>query len=187
MGPLVRELADEIAAVVTEPYALFGHSTGALAAFEVVRELRAHGGPMPVHLFVSGRRGPQLPMDRVDIEALAPSDLADLLRLLGGTPEELLTDVEVLEAIQPLLAADFSVNQDYVHVSDTPLETPVTAFAGVDDADADTGWMASWQEQTTGAFTLHELDDGHFAVFTRREQVHQVIAAALSSSLDART
>src|SRR6185369_12954179 len=53
--PLVRELAAAIAAVVTGPYALFGHSTGALCAFETVRELRATGGPPPVHLFVSGR------------------------------------------------------------------------------------------------------------------------------------
>jgi medium-chain acyl-[acyl-carrier-protein] hydrolase len=171
---------------VAEPYALFGHSTGALCAFEVVRQLRAVGGVLPVHLFVSGRRPPQLAMERLDIGALTPPELATLLRRMGGTPEELLADHEVLSALQPLLAADFAVNQHYDYVSGLPLELPLTAFAGVEDPGADVEWMAPWKDQTTGDFTLYELDGGHFAVFAHRAQVHAYITAHLAAYLTGR-
>ncbi|MGW2126625.1 thioesterase II family protein, partial [Streptomyces sp. NPDC001758] len=39
------------------PLTLFGHSMGALVAFEVARRIERAGGRVD-HLFVSGRRGP---------------------------------------------------------------------------------------------------------------------------------
>ncbi|HEU5270023.1 MAG TPA: thioesterase domain-containing protein [Jatrophihabitans sp.] len=183
VGPLVRGLAAELAETVAEPYALFGHSTGALCAFEVARELRAGGAPMPVHLFVSGRRAPQLPMERVELAALTPPELAALLDEMGGTPREVLADHDMLKALQPLLAADFAVNQDYRFVPGAPLDVPLTAFAGVEDTGADGEWMAPWREQTAGDFALHELDGGHFAIFDQRAEVHARIAAHLAAYL----
>lgn len=181
--PLVHELVAEIARSITEPYALFGHSTGALCAFEAVRTLRASGGPTPVHLFVSGRRAPQLLMERDDLAAMSLPELADFLKHLGGTPDEVLADFAMLSALQPILAADFAVNQDYCHIPEPPLSIPVTAFAGIDDVDADGGLMEPWRDQTNGGFTLHELSGGHFAVFSRRAEVHACITADLAAYL----
>src|SRR4051794_36920377 len=48
---LVVSLADALPA--DRPFALFGHSLGALLAFELARELRRRGGPPPDHLFVA--------------------------------------------------------------------------------------------------------------------------------------
>jgi medium-chain acyl-[acyl-carrier-protein] hydrolase len=181
--PLVHELVTEIAGSVAEPYALFGHSTGALCAFEAVRALRASGGSMPVHLFVSGRRAPQFPMERDDLAAMSLPELADFLKHMGGTPDEVLADSAMLSALQPILAADFAVNQDYCYVPEPPLSVPVTAFAGVDDVDADRDLMEPWRDQTNGGFALHELSGGHFAIFSRRAEVHARIAADLAAYL----
>src|SRR5580658_3914140 len=90
VGPLVELLARDVAALISPPYAVFGHSTGALCAFELIRELRRIGAPEPVHLFVAGRRAPQLPMQRTHLSDLSIEDLALALRRLGGTPEEVL-------------------------------------------------------------------------------------------------
>lgn len=181
--PLVRELVSEISESVAEPYALFGHSTGALCAFQTVRALRDTGGPMPVHLFVSGRRAPHMPLERDDLAAMSLPELAEFLQNLGGTPEGVLADHDILGALRPLLAADFSVNQGYDFIPAAPLDIPVTAFAGVEDTGADGGLMAPWKEQTTSDFTLHELDGGRFAVFDRATEVHAHIAAHLSTYL----
>jgi surfactin synthase thioesterase subunit len=177
--PLVRELSREVAASIREPFALFGHSTGALCAFETVRELHRTGGPQPVHLFVSGRCAPQVPMEWHDLSVMDITELADFLRKLDGTPQELLGTPDVLAFLQPLLAADFSVNERYTYVPGAPLDIPVTAFAGVDDAGADAADMALWELQTSREFRVHALNGGHFAVFDHAAEVHQAIAAAL--------
>jgi surfactin synthase thioesterase subunit len=138
---------------------------------------------MPVHLFVSGRRAPQIPLKRDDLAALSLPELAVFLKQMGGTPDEVLADHDLLAALQPILAADFAVNQDYDYVPEAPLNIPVTAFAGTDDAGADGGLMAPWREQANGDFALCELAGGHFAVFSRRAEVHARIAADLAEYL----
>src|SRR6202035_2395188 len=58
---LVLALADALHPHLALPFAFFGHSMGAMLSFELARELRRRGRPLPVHLFVSGRRAPQGP------------------------------------------------------------------------------------------------------------------------------
>jgi surfactin synthase thioesterase subunit len=178
--PLAREIAVEIVSSVREPFALFGHSTGALCAFETARELRRINGPSPLHLFVSGRCAPQIPIERHDLSMIDVTELAVVLRELGGTPEEVLSDPDLLGFLQPLLAADFSVNEDYEYVPEKPLDLPVTAFAGVDDPGADVAGMAPWEAQSARKFRLHALAGGHFAVFDHAAEIHEAIAAALA-------
>ena len=180
--PLVRELAGEVVARVASPYAIFGHSTGALAAFELVREIRRLGAPGPVHLFVAGRRAPQLPIRRSELGRLSLQELADLLRKLGGTPPDLLADRDMLAMMQPLLAADFDVNEDYQFVAQDPLDIPITAFAGTSDAGADVAMMTAWREQTTTEFAIHPLDGGHFAIFDHASTVHSAITTTLGQN-----
>src|SRR5262245_10714091 len=58
---LVPAVADALEACLDVPYALFGHSMGAVAAFEVARELRRRARQPPVRLFLSGARAPERP------------------------------------------------------------------------------------------------------------------------------
>jgi surfactin synthase thioesterase subunit len=178
--PLAAELARTIAECLVEPFALFGHSTGALCVFETARELRRIGGPRPERLFVSGRRAPQLPMEVHDLAAMDVAELAGFLRDLGGTPDVVLDDPDTLSFLQPLLAADFSVNERYAHTPEEPLDMPMTAFAGIEDPGAGLVEMAPWDLQTSAGFRLHPLEGGHFAVFDRAAEVHRAIAADLA-------
>lgn len=172
-------LAPEVLAGIRTPYAVFGHSTGALSAFELVRELRRLGGPPPVHLFVAGRRAPQLPMDRTQLSGLPVTELAAMLRRLGGTPEEVLRDESLLRALQPLLTADFMMNEGYRYRPEPPLAVPVTVFAATRDTRTDLGQAAAWQQQTSAGFQLRQLDGGHFAVFDRAPEVRDEIVSTL--------
>jgi medium-chain acyl-[acyl-carrier-protein] hydrolase len=182
VDPLVRELAGEITASVRPPYAIFGHSTGALCAFEVIRELLRTGGPLPVHLFVCGRPAPQHPLSRSELAGLSTPELEAFLRRLEGTPEAILSDHGLLKRMQPILAADFAVNECYTFQPDPPLDLPITAFVGRTDPCADEELMAGWKEQTAANFSLHLLDGGHFAIFDHATRVHAEIAAALRDS-----
>lgn len=177
---VVRQLAPDIISMICSPYAIFGHSTGALCAFELTREIRRLGGPLPRHLFVAGRRAPQLPMTRTELAGLPITELAAVLRRLGGTPEDVLLDPGILTLIQPLLAADFAVNEAYDYYAEPRLEVPITAFAGRSDPGARPDDMAGWQDQTSARWGMVVLDGGHFAIFDHAAAVHQQIAHDLA-------
>jgi surfactin synthase thioesterase subunit len=177
-------LAPEIIAGVPAPYALFGHSTGALCAFEVAREIRRLNGPAPAHFFVAGRGAPQVPVPRTPVSEFSVAELADFLRQLGGTPEEILEEPELLIRFQPLLAADFSVCEDYTYSQQAPLDVPITAFAGTEDEGARPAQMSAWGEQTTAEFRMHTLAGGHFAVFEQNQSVLDHITAVLAATVN---
>jgi medium-chain acyl-[acyl-carrier-protein] hydrolase len=179
---VVRLLTPEVFAGIRPPYAIFGHSTGALVAFELVRELRRRGGAEPVHVFVAGRRAPQLAMGRTRLDRLSAAELATVLRDLGGTPDEVIANHDLLRLIQPLLVADFAVNEAYVYQPDEPLAVPITAFAATEDKGAEPEQMSGWGQQTSARFHLHSLAGGHFAVFDQAALIHRLITETLCGS-----
>lgn len=178
---IARQLAPEVLRMVRPPYAIFGHSTGALCAFEVVREIRRLNGPLPVHLFVAGRRAPTIPMFRTELAGLATDELAVVLRRMGGTPEEVLADPFMLERIQPLLVADFHVNEIYSYRAEPRLPIPITAFASTRDHFAEPGQVAGWQHETSDRYAQFVLDGDHFAIFENSQAVLGWIAADLGA------
>ena len=176
---IVRQLAPEIITTVRPPYAIFGHSMGALCAFEVSREIRRLNGPLPVRLIVAGRRAPSIPMARTEIARLPPDELVAVLRRLGGTPENILEDPEMLELLQPLLAADFQVNEMYNYHVEPRLPIPITAFASTRDHLARPDEVAGWQAETAVRYAQFVLEGSHFAIFEHAAAVLRQIAADL--------
>lgn len=182
MAPLVTELASVIAeAAGSGPYAVYGHSLGALVAFETVREIRRRGEAEPVHLIVSGCAAPHCTYDDgTPVSQMSQPQLADMLRRLGGTPEWLLADPELLQMILPAVRADFSVKDTYVYLPEDPLDIPVTVVSSTADPRASRDLQERWAEQTTAEFRMHTMVGGHFAIFEREDLTHGYFAEALS-------
>jgi surfactin synthase thioesterase subunit len=182
MAPLAGALADLVLAGA-DRYAVYGHSFGALVGFELLRELRRRGGPDPVHLFVSGFVPPHHNMDDdVPVMGMSDPELVDLLRLLGGTPDWLLSDPGAVAMILPALRADFTVKETYAYTEEPPLSVPVTAFASTADPRVRHDQVSCWREQTVAEFRFHLFTGGHFAVFEQRDRTHRYITAALAAS-----
>ncbi|WP_156755618.1 thioesterase II family protein [Actinokineospora pegani] len=175
----VAALAEVTEDYCAEPFALFGHSMGALVAFEFTRLLRAAGRRGPEHLFASGRQAPQLPVTRPLIHDLPDAEFADALRDFGGTPEEVLADPRTMSLLAPGLRADFRVNDTYRHRPQPPLDCPVTAFSGRTDPHVAPANVEAWGAQTTGRFTHHRLDGGHLFLHSEREALLGHLGAAL--------
>jgi medium-chain acyl-[acyl-carrier-protein] hydrolase len=182
MEPLASELATVLLSVTgTRRYAVYGHSLGALVAFETLREIRRRGGQGPMHLFVSGCVAPQYACDDGEPVASAPLErVVEMLRDLGGTPDWLLSDPNALEMIVPPVRADFSVKESYEYRPGPPLDVPVTVLASTDDPRAPYERQDRWRDQTTAAFRLHKLIGGHFAVFEQPASTRRYLAAALA-------
>lgn len=166
--PLVCALVDAIAPAVAQPYALYGHSMGARVAFELVRELRRRGRPEPAVLVVSGRAAPHCPV-RDPMHALPTDALIARLRQLGGTPEAVLREPELMAMFLPVVRADLAVNEVEDHRPEPPLGCSIAAFGGAVDERCTRDELDAWRQQTRGEFTLEIFPGGHFFVQTARE------------------
>ncbi|MFC7986258.1 thioesterase II family protein [Streptomyces sp. NPDC057336] len=174
---LADRIAEGLVPWTDRPYALFGHSMGALVAFEAARRLRA-AGHGPVELFVSGHHAPEpdaggTPQPVTDEEVIAE------IRALNGTGDTLIDDPETLRMILPALRADYEALSRYRFRPGAPLDCPVTAFAGDDDPKAGVEGVRAWQTRTTGAFELNVFGGGHFFLVDRQAEVLGVLAEHL--------
>lgn len=165
------------------PLAFFGHSAGALLAFEVARAIAADGAAAPAHLFLSGRGAPDLPARVPPLHALSADDFRDRLRDLEGTPPEILDDGFLFAMLEPALRADFQVWETYSFQPSDPLPAPITALGGERDAQANAGELAGWDRHSGEGFELWMFAGGHFFVDTGREEVVGRIGEALGRSV----
>jgi len=180
----VDALVDALASVLVDeldvPYALFGHSLGSLVAFELARELRRRGAGEPVALLVSGGPAPRLPRVHPPVHAASDAELVDRLRTLGGLPEEVLEEPDLLRRFLPTIRADFAVFETYTHEPGPPFACPVVAFTGSEDTDVPLARVAPWAEVSTGPFSHHVLPGGHFFVHTARPALLSLLRGALA-------
>jgi surfactin synthase thioesterase subunit len=186
MTALIEGLADDLLPLLDGPYAVFGHSVGAVTAFELIRELRRRAAPPPAHLFLAGAPAPHLKGVDARERFMTVAGLASLMRRLGGTPEEFIDDLRFLNLLLPLFRADLSVRETYVCVPEPPLSMPITVFGATRDPRASEADTRAWSEHTSGPFTHYVLDGGHFAVLEQTSLVHSHIAAALRATASRR-
>ncbi|MEO6089928.1 MAG: alpha/beta fold hydrolase, partial [Umezawaea sp.] len=158
---LIDPLCEAISAAADRPFALFGHSMGALLAYEAARRLSAERHPL-LRLFVSGRRAPHLPARHDPLHRLAQAKFLTEVTRLNGTPPEVLAEPELLKLFEPLLRADFELNETYRPLPGPPLDCRVSAFVGHADPEADLEEIAAWRETTSGEFTLRVFHGDHF-------------------------
>ena len=162
LEPLVEALADVFDSFLTLPFALFGHSNGALIGFELARTLRARGRPGPVHLFASGRRAPDLPSDRQPTHQLDDEAFLADLQELGGLPAVVLEHPELLALLLPVMRADVAIHETYVYREQAPLECPITAYGGLTDPKVSREQLQGWENHTRGPFVMRMFPGGHF-------------------------
>ena len=173
--------ADGLMPLLDTPFACFGHSMGALIAFEFARELRRRGAASPMHLFASARRAPQLPRADVPLHTL-PDDLflEQLRQRYNGIPAAILAEPELLKLFLPMLRADFKMIETYQYAAEAPLDCPVTAFGGDQDALATPDDLAAWRAQTRGTFKQQMFAGGHFYLQAALPQLLAAVVLALS-------
>lgn len=130
LEPVLCELCTDL------PYVLFGHSMGALVAYELAERLRRSGRPLPAALVVSGRRAPHLPSIRPAVHDASDRVFIAALEEYQGMPQRVLRDPDMLAMVLPALRADFELMEHHVPVQYEPLAIPIIACGGECDPTA---------------------------------------------------
>ncbi len=162
------------------PFACFGHSMGALLAFEFARQIRRRGQPGPTHLFVSARRAPQLPRTDTLLHTLPEGPFIEMLRQrYNGIPAAVLAEPELLQLFLPMLRADFKMIETYQYREEAPLDCPIMAFGGAQDEWALPGELTAWRAQTHRSFKMQLFPGGHFYLQAALPQLITAVAREL--------
>ena len=179
MPALVDVLAPVLRRSIDRPFALLGHSLGALVAFEAARRLAAWGAARPQHLYVSGCHAPQFRAPSRNYHLLDDDKFVEMLRDFNGTPPEVLAERELMAILLPPIRADFALAETYRYQPPANLDIPVTAWAGRDDSRSSPHQVSGWARETTGEFAQAWFDGGHFFIHEQREQVLAQLATSL--------
>jgi surfactin synthase thioesterase subunit len=178
----IHTLADQISVALgstgTGPAVFFGHSMGAVVAFEVARRMDRKTGMPPVALVVSGRRAPSQyrheSVHRRDDDGV----IAELKRL-SGTDSSILGDEELVRMFLPAIRSDYHALETYTYLPGPPLSCPITVLTGDQDPQVTLAEANAWSGHTTGRFDLHIFEGGHFYFNSHRARMVERLAEIL--------
>lgn len=170
MDDLVLRMAEALLPFFDCKFAFFGHSMGALMAFELARLLRREHQLEPKCLLVSGRKAPQLPDPVAATYTLPDDSFLQQVGKLNGTPAELLTNKEMLQMLLPILRADFELVQTYRYQEGVNLSCPIKVYGGLMDEHVSRNSLLQWRDHSTAPFSITMLPGNHFFIQNLRKQ-----------------
>ncbi len=182
---MLHRLGEALAPYLGEPYAIFGHSMGALLAYELMDCFARAGRPLPAYLFVSGRQAPHVDREAPSqpVERLSDADFLRDIALANAGSRVGVDHPDLAALVLPVLRADFLLCQSYRAVRRPPFPVPLAAFGGLDDPAVDRTALEPWAEHTTRSFSLHMFPGNHMFVHGAAAQVHRMVSEKLAAIL----
>lgn len=171
MESVIEELWPQVIPLLDKPLALFGHSLGALIVFELAKKIEANRIQQKVILFVSACLPPAYIDHSFPLHTLNNEEFIVQLNSYGAMPKQLLENREALNLLLPCLRADFSIFETYSCSTHFPMQMPIIAIGGDNDALVDSNRLLDWQNYTSGLFETHLFPGGHFYYYHEAQEL----------------
>lgn len=185
--PPIRSMVSVVEAVILElsllpqkPTVFFGHSLGALMAYETAIRMKARHLNAPAHVIVSGSRVPgSASIMPSSVATMSDEAFIEAIIALGGTPQEVIDEPELMQLFLPQLRVDFELYEAYQPSGTCLLSCPITVLFGTDDSLADEAAASRWREFSEHGSTVNAFNGGHFFITSSRGQVFDRIRTIL--------
>lgn len=177
LADMLGPLREAVAGLADKPFYFFGHSMGALIAFELARALQRSGARAPFHLVVSGMRAPQSPLREEPYHLMDDDTLLRKISDFNGTPKALLENPDLMRFFLPQLRDDFAVFETYRYASDAPVRCPLTALGGDADPNVSLADVEAWAEVAGNGFERFVFEGDHFFLQPKARDVLDLLAA----------
>ncbi|MFS0634270.1 thioesterase domain-containing protein [Mesobacillus foraminis] len=168
-----------------QPYAIFGHSMGALLAYELYVKLALNQNALPVHMFFSGREAPHINLfetNKIKISNLPDNQFLEELKKYNGVTAEFLENQELVNLFLPVIRSDFHIVENYVckhnHVK---LHCPITVLNGTEDYTTEAN-VNEWKSYTNHPCEIVNVDGGHFFIENQLDVVLEQIQSTLEKA-----
>lgn len=179
-GPIAAELADHVQPLLDRPFAFFGHSMGALIAFDLAHELRRRGLRQPELFIASGRNAPRFLWRDAGIQALSDEVFIATVRDYNGTPEALLAEPSMRDLWLPRLRADLTISATYRYAQPAALDCPILVLHGTNDGLISDEGLRGWLAETRGPVRYVCYPGNHFFLHSDEP----IVLANLSRELE---
>ena len=187
MDELLDAILIEMRPLLSQPFALVGHSFGAMVAFYLTRRLRQNNLALPGRLFVSGCEPLHLPRRHDPIHNLAPEQFIEQLQqLYEPILDPILRNPDMLALFAKILRADFTVLENAAYHAEPPLECAISAYAGLEDAGVPASSLEGWSNYTTAQFQAAQFPGGHLYYRSPSSAFFQKLTSDLSATSDGR-
>lgn len=164
-------------------YSLFGHSMGAMICYELCREIKKKGYPLPLHVFFSGRGAPHIDQRDKNYHLMPDDEFRSEVMKLGGTPPEFFSNPDLTAFFLPVLKNDFRlVAESPKYTVSERIDVDISVLTGRED-DLYPEQITGWKDVTTGKAGFHYFEGGHFFLHDAGEDIAYIIQRVFSNAL----
>lgn len=177
----IEEATNDVFDIISQqldgvPFVIFGHSLGSTIAFETVKKLEHSDIGAPLHLILSGRKAPHLSKDGLILHKLPEHEFKSEIIKLGGIPEELIRNEELMDLFLPIIMTDIRINELYIPGEEV-IQCPMTVMGGTGDRLVDYNGLKQWLRYTKNDFNILRFPGGHFFLHENEQRIVTAINA----------
>lgn len=173
-----------LAELPVRPQAFFGHSMGAIIAFEAAHLLADSDDRMPRHLFLSGRRAHGPVFGETPLSGLPNADFVNAISTrYGGIPEQIMNDRELLDLFLPVIRADIRAIERYSSPQREPLDVSMTLIGGTNDSQCTDQAWEGWSHCTSSEVEYLRFPGDHFFLHNQSAALAQALLDRIGDTL----
>lgn len=147
----------------SQPYVLFGHCMGSLAAWETAKEMKRRNKPLPEAIIVSSSPAPSCASIKKASDMSDDEAVENLCRL-GYINRSIISQKEFFDYYMSVMKTDRTLleSYDYNAQKGIKLECRIISFNGEDDTDELKNQSFEWSNFTCAGFERILFSGNHF-------------------------